>query len=148
MAAIEPGRIPTTGPPTPTESALRELAATRQREWPGVRITDVTILADVPFTPERHRRVRAHVRLGRLTPADVRVHLTTAIRTADMTPIDAWSRRLTCAQAYDNGHFVFEGHVPEHVLKAMAPRLTVVVEPLSDISGAAPQLEPVVRRVV
>lgn len=122
---------------------MRELAAARQREWPGVRITGVMMLADVPLTPERHQRIQAHVRLGRLTPANVRVHLTTATRTADMAPYGGWTRRLAASQTYDNGHFVFEGHVPEHVLATMASCLTVVVEPLSQGSETIPELKPV-----
>ncbi len=149
MTAMEANRpVPTTDPLAAAKDAMRELAEVRQREWPGVRITDVTMVADVPFTPDRHQRVRVHVRLGRLMPADVRVHLTTETHSADTAQDDGWTRRLVASQTYDNGHFVFEGHVPVHVLETMASHLTVVVEALPQTGEMATQLEPVRRRVV
>lgn len=148
MTVVEPDRQPASHPPYLAQEVVRRLAMLRQREWAGVRITDVAILADLPGTPERHQRVRAHVRLGQLTPADVRVQLTSATLTADTAPGDPWMHRLTCSQAYANGHFVFEAHVPEHQLDVRASRLTVVVEPLSQDGDVAPSLEPVKRRLV
>lgn len=148
MTAMEPDSQTTSSPSSATQDAGRTLAAVREREWPGVRITDVEMVPHAPGTPDRHLCLRAHIRLGRLTPADVMVHVSTATRTVDIVPDDAWARRLTCAQNYGNGHFVFEGYVPEYMLEPKAPGLTVVIEARSQGNDTGTPLEPVKRRMV
>lgn len=126
--------------------AAREVGGERWRKWDQVGITHVATVEAGHGTPAGHRRVRTLVRLGRLTPADVKVHLTTQPPTADVAPDAGWRRRLACAQTYANGTFVFEGNVPEQLLRE-GRRLVVLVEPQGDAGEPVQGLEPIHRTV-
>jgi hypothetical protein len=101
---------------------------TRDRDWSDVRILSVEVEAGPRSVPPGHRRVRAGVYLGRLTPADVRVTLARPGSRADEPARDASELRLWSVRSYRNGSYVFERNVAEDVLTDLG-RLKVRVGP-------------------
>lgn len=124
--------------------ALADPGRGRWRAWDQVGITEAGMVGVGHGAPAGHQRIRALVRLGTLTPADVKVHVTTRSPAADVEPAAGWRRRLACAQGYANGIFVFEGYVPDRVLHE-EPRPTVLVEPRDHLGGVVAGLESVSR---
>lgn len=126
----------------------QRMAAERERDWAAVRLLELEFETGRPLIPAGHRRVRATMHLGRLTPADVRAHLATTRALADDLAARAGEMvRLTCAQSYGNGVYVFEGHVAEDVL-GDAERLRVLVEPCRVSGGLMALAAPAGRRMV
>ena len=90
----------------PSSSADRSRAGRPAGGAPGIHV-DVVEVGPAP----NGRRVRAVVRLGGLSPADVRVELLRAGATAGGSS-RAQVRRMWSTQSYANGSFVFEALLP------------------------------------
>ncbi|HEY0971608.1 MAG TPA: hypothetical protein VGE02_11630 [Gemmatimonadales bacterium] len=126
----------------------QRMAAERERDWATVRLLELEFETDRPLIPAGHRRARATIHLGRLTPADVRVHLATArARADDVAARDGEMVRLTSARPYGNGVYLFEGHVDEVALGDPA-RLRVLVEPCRAPDNPMALVTPAGRRMV
>ncbi|HEY0969369.1 MAG TPA: hypothetical protein VGE02_00160 [Gemmatimonadales bacterium] len=126
----------------------QRMAAERGREWAAVRLIDLELVTGLAAIPEGHLRARATVCLGRLTPADVCVHLMTPRAFADdVGARDGGNVRLTCARGYGNGTYLFEGHVAEGAL-GDHERLRVLIEPCQAPGTPAALATPAGRKMV
>ena len=126
----------------------RARRAERERDWRDVRVTFVDMVPEGFGIPAGRRRVRVGVHLGRLTPADVTVHLTTGrAGCANVAARDVWTVRLASARSLRNGVFVFDGTVPERILEG-SERVVAVVERRRRPHEPAFDTAPGVRRLV
>jgi hypothetical protein len=100
-------------------SARPRLSWTRwiQAQWPQVRIDDIDTLPARAGTPDDARTLLVHVRLGSLTPADVRVEMTMGNATVARDPSSA-AIRLGSTRSYGGGNFAFDAELPRAALAA------------------------------
>lgn len=113
----------------------------RGLDWQGVRIASVQVDAAGSARAPDHRRVRAIVQLGDLTPADVRVLLLPITVLADDTPGGPPIARLWSVYPLGNGSYVFEATVPAAQLSE-PQHLKVHVGPAHDPVGGQFSLPP------
>ena len=112
--------------------------------WVHVRIRSVESLPSLARDGDDHVVIRAHIHLGTLLPADVKVDFlapaSPASRAGDAPEACC---QLWSVQSYDNGSFVFEAVVPAELVDG-APRVGVRVGPRR-ATEEHPALRPVVR---
>ena len=108
-------------------------------EWNAVRIVSVMIKGPHDLRGQR-LTIQAHVYLGALRPADVRVELLPGRQSCDAMPAPV--TRLWTEASFDNGSFLFEGTVSKAATDT-AEGFTVCVRPAP--SGGAGDQPPVLR---
>jgi hypothetical protein len=87
-----------------------------QARWPEVRILGIDTPAPTRHVPKGMQTIRVHVRLGALTPADVRVEMAMGDAAMARDP-SAAVIRLASTRCYGNGSFAFEAEVPRATLE-------------------------------
>jgi hypothetical protein len=110
-----------------------------------VCIIGVDTLPAITGAPDDAQTLLVHVRLGSLTPADVRVEMTMGDATVARDP-SAAAIRLGSTRSYGSGSFAFEAEVPRAALDAptgysirVVPdlwRRTVTLPPVVKSAGA------------
>lgn len=114
-------------------------------QWPHVCIIGIDTLPATTGAPDDVRTLLVHVRLGTLTPADVRVEMTMGNVAVARDP-SAAAIRLVSTRSYGSGNVAFEAEVPRAALEAVTGfsirvvpdlwRRTVSLPPVVKAAGA------------
>ena len=123
----------------PLEPILGRRTPVGAAEWNAVRIVSVTITGSHDVRGLR-TSVQAHVYLGALRPADVRVELLPGRLTGDALPAPV--TRLWTEASLGNGGYLFEASVARSTIEA-PEGFTICVRPAPN--GGASDRPPVLR---